>query len=130
MPRIALRIVPHMDLHDPMKALDPAEAEEPDRAEAARRVEIDDLKRVMSNKAGRRFVADLLKRSAVDASSFDINPHAMAFKEGVKWLGQRIIDDLKTHCPDRCIEMLKESLDHDRSDERSPRRTRTQHAAD
>ena len=48
MPRIALRIVPHMDLHDPMKALDPAEAEEPDRAEAARRVEIDDLKRVMS----------------------------------------------------------------------------------
>ncbi len=120
-----------MDLHDPMKALDPAEAEEPDRAEeAARRVEIDDLKRVMSNKAGRRFVADLLKRSAVDASSFDINPHAMAFKEGVKWLGQRIIDDLKTHCPDRYIEMLKESLDHDRSDERSPRRTRAQHAAD
>jgi len=54
----------------------------------------------------------------------------MAFKEGVKWLGQRIIDDLKTHCPDRYIEMHKESLDHDRSDERSPRRTRTQHAAD
>ena len=118
-----------MDLHDPMKALDPAEAEETDRAEAARRVEIDDLKRVMSNKAGRRFVSDLLKRSAVDASSFDLNPHAMAFKEGVKWLGQRIIDDLKTHCPDRYIEMLKESLEHDRPDAACSR-SRKQHAAD
>lgn len=111
-----------MDLHDPMEALDPHESQEDERAESARRVEIDDLKRVMSNKAGRRFVADLLKRSAVDASSFDISPHAMAFKEGVKWLGQRIIDDLKTHCPDRYIEMLKESLEHDRSDDRSARR--------
>ena len=118
-----------MDLHDPMEALDLPDSQEDERAEIARRVEIDDLKRVMSNKAGRRFVADLLKRSAVDASSFDINPHAMAFKEGVKWLGQRILDDVKTHCPDQYLEMLKESL-HDRSDERSDRRARNQHAAD
>lgn len=108
--------MPAMDLHDPMEALDPPDSEEQGRAEIARRVEIDDLKRVMSNKSGRRFVSDLLKRSAVDASSFDTNPAAMAFKEGVKWLGQRILDDLKTHCPDRYIEMLKESLEHDRSD--------------
>ena len=118
-----------MDLHDPMEALDPLDSQEDERAESARRVEIDDLKRVMSNRAGRRFVADLLKRSAVDASSFDINPHAMAFKEGVKWLGQRIIDDLKTHCPDRYLEMLKESLEHDRPDA-ARSRSRKQHAAD
>lgn len=130
MPILPVRIVAAMDLHDPMEALDPLDSQEDERAESASRVEIDDLKRVMSNRAGRRFVADLLKRSAVDASSFDLNPHAMAFKDGIKWLGQRIIDDLKTHCPDRYIEMLKESLDHDRSDERSPRRTRAQHAAD
>lgn len=121
--------MPAMDLHDPMEALDPPDSQEAERAEIARRVEIDDLKRVMSNKSGRRFISDLLKRSAVDASSFDTNPAAMAFKEGVKWLGQRILDDLKTHCPDRYIEMLKESLEHDRSDS-SRSRTRSQHAAD
>lgn len=130
MPSCGARIVADMDPHDPMDALDPLDSQEDGRTESARRVEIDDLKRVMSNKAGRRFVADLLKRSAVDASSFDLNPHAMAFKEGVKWLGQRIIDDLKTHCPDRYIEMLKESLENDRSDERSPRRARNRNAAD
>ena len=130
MPILPVRIVAAMDLHDPMEALDPLDSQEDERAESARRVEIDDLKRVMSNRAGRRFVADLLKRSAVDASSFDTNPAAMAFKEGVKWLGQRIIDDLKTHCPDRYLEMLKESLEHDRSDERSPCRARNRNAAD
>ena len=119
-----------MDLHDPMEALDPPDSQEAERAEIARRVEIDDLKRVMSNKSGRRFISDLLKRSAVDASSFDTNPAAMAFKEGVKWLGQRILDDLKTHCPDRYIEMLKESLEHDRSDASRSRTGKQQHAAD
>jgi len=103
-----------MTPHDPLHDLDPlADADASPRAESARRIEIDDLKRVMSNRSGRRFMADLLTRCALDASSFDLSPHAMAFKEGVKWLGQRYLDDLKTHCPDRYLEMLKESFDHD-----------------
>lgn len=121
--------MPDMDLHDPMEALDPPDSQEAERAEIARRVEIEGLKIVAGKKASRFWLAEQFRRAALDASSYDSNPQAMAFKEGIKWLAQRILDDLKTHCPDRYIEMLKESLEHDRSDS-SRSRTRSQHAAD
>lgn len=129
MPILPVRIVAAMDLHDPMEALDPLDSQEDERAKSARKAEIDGLKIVAGKKATRFWLAEQIRRAAFEASSFDQNPQAMAFKEGVKWFAQRIIDDLKTHCPDRYLEMLKESLEHDRPDA-ARSRSRKQHAAD
>ena len=104
---------PHDTQDDPYLALaEPGDGDE----ETAQRVEVDDLKWVMSNKRGRRFVAGLLERAGVFRTSFNTNALQMAFNEGNRNEGLRLIALLTAECPDRYAEMLKESAENDRRD--------------
>lgn len=79
-----------------------------DREKLDDQQEIDDLKWLMSDKRGRRYMHRLLRRANVWGSSFNSNAMTMAFWEGLRHEGLRMIDMLTTHCPDRYVEMLKE----------------------
>lgn len=72
-------------------------------------LEVDDLKWLMSNKRGRRVVARLLERAGVWRSSFNTNALLMSFSEGQRNEGLRLLEMITTHCPDRFVELLKES---------------------
>lgn len=84
------------------------------RTELAAKAEIDDLKWLMSNKRGRRFVFRMLERAGVWRLSFNTNALTMAFAEGQRNEGLRLMAQLTEHCPGRYTEMLKESQEHDR----------------
>lgn len=73
----------------------------------ARRV-VDDLKWIMSDKRGRRFVARLLDQAGLHLPSIDANTASMAFKEGKRWFGTLLMEEIKKTCFDRYIEMLQE----------------------
>lgn len=92
-----------------LRAQERSQADAEERNSIAQQIEIDDLKWLMSNKRGRRFVARVLDQTGMHRSSFDTNNASMAFKEGVRWYGSRIKADIEKHCFDRYIEMLKES---------------------
>lgn len=79
-----------------------------ERAKQIERLMVSDLKWLMNDKRGRRFMARLLERTGMGNSSFDTNNASMSFKEGVRWLGIKLTDEIQTHCFDRWIEMLKE----------------------
>ena len=98
----------HSDPFD-LQSQERAQAETGDRAKLALLLEIDDLKGVLSNKRGRRFVFRLLERAGVWRLSFNTNALTMAFNEGVRNEGLRLMAQITTHCSDRYTEMLKES---------------------
>lgn len=80
-----------------------------DRNRKAADLEIDDLKWLMSNKRGRRFVFRVLERAGVWRLSFNTNALSMAFNEGQRNEGLRLMANITAHCPDRYTEMLEES---------------------
>lgn len=88
-----------------------AQAESGERAKLASQIEIDDLKWLLSNKRGRRFVYRMLQRAGVWRLSFNTNALSMAFNEGQRNEGLRLLAQITAHCPDRYTEMLKESKD-------------------
>ena len=100
-----------MSNFDPLdiRSQERAQAEADDRTRLALQTEIDDLKWLMSNKRGRRFVARLLERAGVWRLSFNTNALTMAFNEGTRNEGLRLLAQITAHCPDRYTEMLKES---------------------
>lgn len=106
-----------MDVYDPLdtRARDEAEQESRQRAELRREQFVSDLKWMMSDTRGRRIASALLSRMGDDKTSFDTNAAAMAFKEGVRWVGLWFKSELKSNCPGRFNEMLKESEDGRRS---------------
>ena len=98
----------HSDPLD-LRGKERAQADADERSTRASQVEIDDLKWLMSNKRGRRFVASLLERAGVWRLSFNTNALSMAFAEGMRNEGLRLLAQITAHCPDRHVEMLKES---------------------
>ena len=93
-------------------SLSPEINEERESAEIKMRLESsmeeDELKWVLSNKRGRRFIYRLLDRAGVWRLSFDPDLAIMSFREGQKNEGLRLLSMVTTHCPDRYTEMLKE----------------------
>lgn len=68
-----------------------------------------DLKWLMADRRGRRIVSRLLDRAGMQRSSFDTNNASMSFKEGLRWFGIWIKEEIEKHCFDRFIELLRES---------------------
>lgn len=99
-----------MAFNDPtdLYALDNAQLDAAERAQQAAQLETDDLKWLMSNKRGRRFVYRLLERAGVWRLSFNTNALTMAFNEGTRNEGLWLLAQITLHCPDRHAEMLKE----------------------
>jgi hypothetical protein len=90
-----------------------AEAQEKssDKAKLRARVEVDDIKWLMSNKRGRRIVYGLLDRAGVWRLSFHTNALTMAFNEGTRNEGLATLAKLTEHCPELYALMLKEHKD-------------------
>lgn len=99
-----------MDTSDPfdISSQDIARANAHERALLAAQIEVDDMKWLMSNKRGRRFVSRLLEQAGVWRISFNTNALTMAFNEGARNGGLRLVSQLLTHCPDHYASMLKE----------------------
>lgn len=100
-----------------MKAFDPldirsqeqAQEEAELRAREYARIEQTDLKWLLSDKRGRRFLFRLLERAGVWRLSFSTNGLQMAFNEGNRNEGLRIMAMISAAAPDRYAEMLKEN---------------------
>lgn len=89
-------------------AIDDARQAQTDRVKFEADLEISDLKWLMSNKRGRRFVCRLLERAGVWRLSFNTNALSMAFNEGTRNEGLRLLAQITEHCLDRYAEMLQE----------------------
>lgn len=81
----------------------------------ARETEEADLKWLMSSKRGRRVVWRLLDRAGIFRLSFNTNAMAMAFAEGNRNEGLRILALIHTLCPELYPTMVKEA-----TNERNP----------
>lgn len=100
-----------------MSAIDPTDIRRQERAaeesaekqRRAAQIWISDLQWLMSDKRGRRIVFRMLDRAGLHRSSFDTNNASMAMKEGLRWFGIWLQEEIETHCFDRFIELLKES---------------------
>ena len=85
-------------------ALDPFEPGEQQEADEAKRErkrlrEIDDLKWVMADARGRRFVARLLQHAGVNQAIFHESGAVMAFREGQRAVGLLLTAEMLEHTP-------------------------------
>lgn len=71
---------------------------------------------IMASPGGRAWMHDYLDLCAVFHTSFDQNPHVMAFNEGRRNVGLRLLAGIMRACPDAYIQMMKESADGRRTD--------------
>ncbi len=91
-----------------LRAQDTAREEAEDRAKMRARLDIDDIKWLMSNKRGRRVIHGVLERAGVWRLSFHTNALQMAFNEGTRNEGLAMLAKLTDHCPELYAQMLKE----------------------
>lgn len=82
------------------------------RAAIDKQTEIGDFKWLMSQKRGRRYVWRQLELAGVFQTSFTSDALQMAFSEGQRNQGLRILGFIHEHAPESYLEMLKEQ--HDR----------------
>jgi len=68
---------------------------------------VNDLKWLMGHRQGRRIVADLLQRTGQETSSFTGNSGTF-FNEGVRSVGLNLQLEIKAHCFEAYVQMLKE----------------------
>ena len=101
----------HLDLLPDLAGQDVAKQEAAEKAKLKTRIEIDDLKWVMQNKRGRRFVHGILERAGVWRLSFHTNALQMAFNEGSRNEGLALLAKLTEQCPEFYSLMLKEHKD-------------------
>ena len=84
------------------------------RDRLARENEEADLKWLMGSKRGRRILWRLLDHSGVFRLSFNTNAMAMAFAEGNRNFGNRLLAMIHALCPELYPTMVKENT-HDRT---------------
>ena len=75
---------------------------------------------LMSSVQGRNYVWDKLAESHVFTTSFSPDALAMAFAEGERNSGLRLLDDILSWCPDQFILMMRE---HNERSSNTPGRT-------
>lgn len=79
------------------------------REKLAQENEAADVKWLMSNKRGRRVIWRLLDQSGVFKLSFNTNAMAMAFAEGNRNYGNRMLSMIHSLCPELYPTMVKEA---------------------
>lgn len=72
-----------------------------------REQELSDLKWLMGNKQGRRFMWRLLETAGVFRTSFTGNSTTF-FNEGMRNMGLKQLNDVHEACPERYVEMVRE----------------------
>ena len=106
-----------------MSNYDPTDIHSQERAKAdtdlrnklAKDTEEADLKWLMGSKRGRRIVWRLLDRAGVFRLSFNTNSMTMAFNEGNRNEGLRILAQIHTLCPELYPVMVKEQTHDNRN---------------
>jgi alkylation response protein AidB-like acyl-CoA dehydrogenase len=96
--------------HDPLdiRGQERAEAEKKLRERLAQEAEEADIRRLMTSKWGRRFLWRLMDQAGVFRLSYAPDAMAMAFAEGNRNSGLRILNLIHTLCPEHYPAMLKE----------------------
>jgi hypothetical protein len=84
-------------------------------ARLARETEEGDIKWLMSSKRGRRIMWRLLDRAGVFRLSFNTNAMAMAFAEGNRNEGLRLLSQVHALCPEIYPVMVKENANDARN---------------
>jgi len=99
-----------IDNYDPtdLTGQERARKEEATKLRIAADVDTADLSWLMSSKRGRRFMWRLLDLAGVTRISFDQNALKMAFNEGQRNYGNRVLAWILTDCPEQYLQMLKE----------------------
>lgn len=78
-------------------------------ARLERETEESDVKWLMSSKRGRRIIWRLLDQTGVFRSSFNTTAMQMAFNEGFRNFGNRMLALVHQHCPELYPQMMKEN---------------------
>jgi hypothetical protein len=94
-------------------------AEEQAKKRLAQMSEEDDFKWLMSSRRGRRIVWRLLEQAGVFHISFSQNSMQMAFNEGRRNYGNKILNQIHLLCPELYPAMLKEATHGNRTDDRN-----------
>lgn len=79
-----------------------------EQEQQAARLEIEDVKWLMSDKRGRRFVWRQLSKAGVFRTSFTGNGSETFFNEGKRVMGLDLMVQINEHCPNRYNEMVTE----------------------
>jgi hypothetical protein len=100
-----------MSEHDPLDtaALDKERKAAKDGEKAKSQTDAEDIKWLMSSKQGRRILWGMLERAGVYRLSFNTNSMTMAFAEGARNEGLRLLNQIHTHCADLYPTMLREA---------------------
>lgn len=98
---------------DPLNPADegatPQEAE--DLRKRKREQEVSDLKWLMGHEEGRRIAWRFLEEAGVFRTSFSLSELEMAFREGNRNAGVKLLGEINEHCPQRYMQMVKERKD-------------------
>lgn len=79
--------------------------------------ETSDLRWLMSGKRGRTIVHRMLSQAGVFQSVFNTNSMQMAFNEGGRNVGLRLLSQVMSACPEKYALMLKEQHDDRNADD-------------
>lgn len=98
--------------YDPtdIKGQESAKAEKALSDKLAQDNEGEDLKWLMSGKRGRKIIWRLLDRAGVFRLSFNTNAMQMAFAEGNRNEGLRVLSQIHALCPELYPQMVKEQI--------------------
>jgi hypothetical protein len=102
-----------MSSYDPLdvRGQERVKSDKETRERLARENEEADTKWLMGSKRGRRIVWRLLDQSGVFRLSFNTNAMQMAFAEGNRNFGNRILSLIHSHVPELYPTMVKENTD-------------------
>lgn len=122
-PTDARFIVQAMSNYDPtdIQQLARAKADKDLRRALSKDTEEADLKWLMGSKRGRRIVWRQLDRAGVFRLSFNTNAMQMAFAEGNRNDGLRILSQIHTVCPELYPVMVREANEHRNLDDGNDR---------
>jgi len=90
---------------------DDSRADAENKAALAAEAEKADVQWLMGNAQGRRIVWRSLKRAGIYRCSFRTDALAMAFEEGRRNEGLKLLDQISTLCPEQYLTMIKEHAD-------------------
>lgn len=79
----------------------------------------DDLATLMSERYGRRIVSGILDRAGVYRLSYSTEPLEMAFREGCRNEGLRLLSMITTLCPHHYNTMMREAKEDDEPNHRA-----------
>lgn len=101
--------------YDPtdIRSQERAKAEAEKRNKLAKDTEASDVKWLMKGKQGRRIVWRLLEQAGVFRLSFNTNAMQMAFNEGTRNYGNRLLALIHSTCPELYPVMLNEATERE-----------------